>query len=94
MKIDISDTMNLETIVLGYLVKNENYYAFNTLLLVAKSYIFWSFRKELNPNIFQFQKRFYKIYNEQKYISLRNNVYEKFLNKWNYWQTLFDDFVE
>ena len=40
----INTTLNNETIILGYLVQGDDYTPFNTILLVSKSYIFWSFR--------------------------------------------------
>ena len=92
MNIEIHDVYNDETIILGYLMKNESSIPFNTILLTAKAYIFWSFTNKKDLHICQFQRRLYNNYLEQSSISKLKDKEINFKNKWNFWSDLFIDF--
>ena len=64
LKININTTLNKETIILGYLLNNEFYYPFNTILITTKSYIFWCCRHSVPLNIFNLQSRIIFFYEE------------------------------
>ena len=72
-KLNINIILDDMTIILGYLTFNKMYYAINTIILLAKSYIFFCSRKKINPNIIQFLNRLEKSILEQKAIATKNS---------------------
>ena len=76
-------------IILGYLANSNFKDALNTILLLTKSYIFWSSRHELkSPNIDQMQSWIKSTYSQQEIISKINQKHEQFEKSRRIWKTL------
>ena len=80
-----------QTIILGYLHKDNNNIPINTLLTSGKSYLFQCSAKNKPPDIFNFQKQFKQNYQTQKTIMSKSLKYEKFHNIWQGWHILFEN---
>ena len=87
-KIRITVNFNTTMIILGYLEKDENYIPLNSIILITKSYIFWSSRNKIQTNINTLQDRIKNTYLDQKFIHTKNGKEDNFLSKWNYWSNL------
>ena len=68
--------------------KNQNK-PLNTVLLVAKNYIFISAWKRRELNIFEFQRKLSSVYHEQKALANINISGNLFSKNWFMWRTLF-----
>ena len=68
--------------------KNQNK-PLNTVLLVAKNYIFISAWKQRELNIFEFQRKLTSVYHEQKALANINFSGNLFSKNWFMWRTLF-----
>ena len=75
-------------IILGYYEKDENYIPLNSIILITKSYIFWSSRNKIQTNINTLKVRIKDTYLDQKFIHTKNGKEDNFLSKWNYWSNL------
>ena len=87
-KLKIAITFNVKMIILGYMERDTNYIPLNSIILIAKSYIFWSSRNKLPLDINQLQKRIKSVYSEQLFIYTKRGNEDKFLSSWNYWSCL------
>ena len=87
-KIGINIQLTKCDIILGYLINNNFKHALNTILLVTKSYIFWSSRHDKSPNINQLQSWIKSTYSQQEIISKINQKHEQFEKSWRIWKTL------
>ena len=79
-----------QTIIFGHLDTINKHIPLNTILLVAKGYIFWCARSRKDPDIFQLQKWVKRVHDEQKAIAYKNFRHKFFHKNWNIWSTLFD----
>ena len=61
-KLRITVDFNTEMVILGYLERDENYISLNSIILITKSYIFWSSRNKIQPNIHTLQVRIKNTY--------------------------------
>ena len=77
--------------MLGYIVKDENFWPLNLVLISTRKYIFWCSRKGLKLNIFFLQQEVYSIYLEQENLSLLNSRQAQFKKRWDFWKNLFTD---
>ena len=84
----ITVDFNTEMVILGYLEMDENYIPLNIIILITKSYIFWSSRNKIQPNIHTLQVRIKNTYIDKKIIHMKKGKENNFLNKWNYWSNL------
>ena len=66
-----------DIVILGYTVRDPNYFPFNTLI-VTKNYIFWASQKQVALNIAYMQRRFYDTYSQQKKIAQNKFKIESF----------------
>ena len=67
-KLRITVDFNTEMVILGYLERDENYIRLNSIILITKSYIFWSLQNKIQPNIHTLQVRIKNTYINQKFI--------------------------
>ena len=77
------------TIILGYLYNDNNYYPINTFIAVTKSYIFTSVVHECIPNINVLKNRLQKQFEDQYHFNVEINVVEKFNKLWLQYTNLF-----
>ena len=72
------------TIILGYLYNDNNYYPINTIIAVTKSYIFTSSVHECIPNINVLKNRLQKQFEDQYHFNVEINMVEKFMVNYGY----------
>ena len=70
------------TIIFGYLLKNNYHVPINTILILAKSYLFQCSKKLALPIKTVFIKKLINVYNEQKLLSKIQNRYDVFEKQW------------
>ena len=78
------------TIILGYMNTDNNQIPINSIILSAKSYIFWCVTNSKPPNITQLQNRIKTMILQQKGIYQKNIQQEKYIKSWHKWQKLTD----
>ena len=76
---DISFTISARNVIFGDTKAND---ALNTILILAKSYIFRNKEKGQPPHIEHFKKPISKYYHTEKCIALSNMTTDKFDKKW------------
>ena len=67
----ITVDFNTEMIILGYLERDESNIPLNSIILITKSYIFWSSQNKIQTNIHTLQVRIRNTYIDQKFIHRR-----------------------
>ena len=90
-KINYTLTINKNTILLGFLIKNNHYKPVNAILTIAKAYIFRCSRQDRMPNILQLQINIKDHFFDQKTIAIINGKENEFNQTWRLWQTIFDN---
>ena len=70
------------TILFGYLIRNSFSNAVNTILMVAKNYIFQMARSESYLFLRIFQKKLLKVYYDQRHLAICNGSLLEFDKKW------------
>ena len=80
-----------QTIILGYLMKNNLQIPINTIILVSKSYIFWCTIKNKNPNIFELQKRIKQTYIAELSLANLNFGLSQFTKTWHQISPIFQN---
>ena len=76
--------------ILGYLVHDVHFWPLNFVLMIARSYIFQSSRKNCALNIFALQLQVKKKYLEQQMLQKISSKEQIFDRRWNIWNKLFD----
>ena len=76
--------------ILGYCIMDEMFWPLNFILLLSRTYILWSTKKELQLNIYLIQKECFKIYQEQRSLYQINFKMNVFNNRWNLWKNVFE----
>ena len=79
------------TIIFGYLISNSYSKAINTILMVAKNYIFQMARSENDLFLYIFKKKLIKIYHEQRNLAVSNNLLVNFDKAWIKFQPMLLD---
>ena len=69
---------------------DEMFWPLNFILLLSRRYILWSAKKELQLNIYFFQKECFKIYQEQRSLYQINFKMDVFDKRWNLWKNVFE----
>ena len=80
------------TILLGYTLLDSDFVPINTILTITKKYIFNCALYKTSLNIFNLQKKIYKIYQEQETVSILNNKHDSFQKHWLRFKKLFTIF--
>ena len=89
-KIGITVTLTNEMKILGHCIMDEMFWPLNFILLLSRRYILWSAKKELQLNIYFFQKECFKIYQEQRSLYQINFKMDVFDKRWNLWKNVFE----
>ena len=79
------------TLLFGYLYQNNHAKAINTILIVAKNYIFQTARDNSLLFLDIFKRKLLNVYIEQKYLAECNGKLEKFCKAWNIFEVLITD---
>ena len=74
--------------ILGYLVHDVHFWPLNFVLIIARSYIFQSSRKNCALNIFALQLQVKKILRAAN--ATKDHATKIFDRRWNIWNKLFD----
>ena len=77
------------TIILGYLFNDNNYYPINTIIAVTKSYIFTSAVHECIPNINGMKNSLQKQFEDQYHLNIEINMVKKLNKQWLQYIKLF-----
>ena len=80
-KLNCEIKLDNKLIILGYLNMDKLYYSINTIILVAKSYIFKCSRRDITPNMIQFHNRLLVVLREQESIAIKNGNLQMFNKK-------------
>ena len=78
------------TYILGYLTQNQYFVPVNTVLLLAKKYLFTCAYLKDQPNIHAFLAQFESVFKEQELLARINNRLEDFNNNLGRWRALFE----
>ena len=76
--------------ILGYLVHDVHFWPLNFVLIIARSYVFQSSRKNCALDIFALQLQVKKKYLEQQMLQNISSKEQFFDRRWNIWNKLFD----
>ena len=90
-KVSITVELNINTKILGYHIRDENFWPLNFILLIAKHYIFYCARNNESLNIFCLQQLTKGKFEEQEALARLNCQLQLFLEKWSFWICLFND---
>ena len=85
--IDIRLTPTMK--MLGYIVKDENFWPLNLVLMTTRKYIFLCSRKGFKLNVFFLQQEVHRIFLEQETLSYLNSREAQFNKRWEFWRNLF-----
>ena len=88
-KLSFNVPLDNYTIVLGYLAADKIAVPLNSIILIAKAYIFNCAIYQNELNIFQLQTRIKSNYNEQLYLATLKGKLKPFNDIWEQWQPLF-----
>ena len=88
-KLKLQIEFSNENIILGYLNWNANHTPLNSLILIAKAFLFWCSRHNQCPNIVKYQERAESLYNMHLQVALWNFKEDEFNKHTNKWGTLF-----
>ena len=84
-------SLSQQDIILGSTHVEPFFLPINTLIMVAKYYIFTSSKTDRVPNIFELQKRARVIYEEQKLVAKLDSKQFQFNKKWETFENIFID---
>ena len=88
-KLGVNITLTTPMKILGYLIRDENFWPLNLVLIVTRRYIFWCSKNNFHLNIYFLQKEVRKTYDEQEALSKMNLQFDTFNRKWVFWKNLF-----
>ena len=83
--------INSITILFGYIYSDNISNAINSIILIAKIYLFSCARHKTLPNRIALEHQLRKNFREQKLLAKLNNKYDKFNKKWKRFVNLFVD---
>ena len=89
-KLNINLQLNPLKIIMGHLNTDNNAIPMNTIILVAKKYIFTTALLKNQISIISFKRLLNKIYAEQQLVAKLSQVIDKFNKNWSRFQTLFE----
>ena len=89
IRLNIFITLNVKTVLFGYLEKSRNYDLVNLMILHGKKYIFQCALNYNHVNIYVFQKKFKSIFYEHLSMLHMNTPSETCANLWKSWESLF-----
>ena len=84
-------SLSQQDIILGSTHVEPFFLPINTLIMVAKYYIFTSSKTDRVPNIFELQKRVRVIYEEQNLVAKLDSKQFQFNKKWETFENIFID---
>ena len=90
-KLNISVILTHKYKMLGYTIHDCQFLPLNTMILVAKYYIFKCSQNKTIPDIFQYQRKLKRVYEDQFLVSQLNFKDENFVDNWSVFAELFRD---
>ena len=88
-KLNINVNLSHKIKMLGYTIQDCQFLPINTMILVAKYYIFKCSQSKTIPDIFQYQQKLKIVYEEQSLVSQLNFKEERFVDNWTVFAELF-----
>ena len=88
-KLGFNITLATQMKILGYLVRDKNFWPLNLILMTTRKYIFWCLKNNFHLNIHFLPKEVKKTYGEQKTLSKVNSQSDFFNRQWEFWKNLF-----